>query len=366
MTDEEKKRQGVVSQSVTQPQEQVGELQTEPQQVKSNSGTALGTRTSSGTILNYDPNTDANYQSAIAALTKVQQEAPAYTDSYGSDLAALYERIVNRPGFKYDVNGDPLYQMYKDQYLKGGNLAMRDTMGQASSLTGGYGSTYSQRQGQQAYDAYVQQLNAVIPELYGEAYNRWNNEGQELYNQYGLLNAQRADEYARYGDDYNRWMQRVQFARNDVDMAYERGVGDWQREYAATMNKADALAEGGDFSEYAKLYGQGAAATMFNTWKAQNPLLAYQNGYIDAEGYKSITGSYPPGYKAPSSGRYYAQKTEGNDIDSDFVDDAYRLLTQYSKGQVVEAIKDAYANDEINQATKDKALATVKNVGNWG
>ena len=62
----------------------------------------------------------------------------------------------------------------------------------------------------------------------------------------------------------------------------------------------------GDFSLYGNLYGQDTANTMREVWIAQNPLLAYNTGTIDAERYRSITGQYPPGYTAPAAtGGYY-------------------------------------------------------------
>lgn len=375
MTDEEKKRQreldGSVSKSITQPAQTqeakqpdaASKSQQEAEQsqkkIQSDSGASIGRRTSTGTILNYDPSADVSYQNAIQALKEVQQNAPAYTDSYAGDLSALYEKIVNRAPFRYDINGDPLYQQYKDEYLKGGRLSMMDTMGQAAALTGGYGSTYSQRSGQQAYDAYVQQLNSVIPDLYDRAYGRWQDEGTELYRQYGLLGDRRDDEYARYQDDYNRWMQQVQLAQNDADAAYERGLGDWQREYKATMDKAETLAGTGDFSVYAELYGKNAADSLFNTWKFKNPMLAYQSGYIDAEGYKAITGSYPPGYKAP--GRDYYTPTPNTELELE--DEIYEYGNHYPNRPTavaasgIDLINQGYSYTEVQDMIKAAAKA---------
>ena len=375
MTDEEKKRQreldGSVSKSITQPAhtqdakqpDAASQSQQEAEQsqkkIQSDSGASIGRRTSTGTILNYDPSADVSYQNAIQALKEVQQNAPAYTDSYAGDLSALYEKIVNRAPFRYDINGDPLYQQYKDEYLKGGRLSMMDTMGQAAALTGGYGSTYSQRSGQQAYDAYVQQLNSVIPDLYDRAYGRWQDEGTELYRQYGLLGDRRDDEYARYQDDYNRWMQQVQLAKNDADDAYERGLGDWQREYKATMDKAETLAGTGDFSVYAELYGKNAADSLFKAWKFKNPMLAYQSGYIDAEGYKAITGSYPPGYKAPGRGYYAPAPADEPEQDDDISEDGnlYPNRPTAVAKNGIDLINQGYSYTEVQDMIKAAAKA---------
>lgn len=56
----------------------------------------------------------------------------------------------------------------------------------------------------------------------------------------------------------------------------------------ATMAKI--LAGYGDFSGYAKLYGDDAANNMAQYWISQNPKLAYDMGRISAEDYARLTG----------------------------------------------------------------------------
>ena len=92
-----------------------------------------------------------------------------------------WEKWVNREAFSYDPEQDSLYQQYREQYLNLGRLAMEDTMGKAAALTGGYGNTYAQTAGQQSYEAYMQQLGSILPELYDRAYDRYTAEGEALY-----------------------------------------------------------------------------------------------------------------------------------------------------------------------------------------
>lgn len=179
----------------------------------------------------YDPISDAAYQEALAALTQAEQNAPSYKNSYEGQLEDIYDRIVNRDKFSYDLNGDMLYQQYKDQYIQQGQLAMRDTMGQAAALTGGYGSTYGQAVGQQQYDAYIQQLNGLVPELYGMALDRYRQEGDDLYQLYGLTGDMADEEYARYQDEYNRWLTERDYAQKQADAAYDRGYREWNTGY---------------------------------------------------------------------------------------------------------------------------------------
>lgn len=134
-----------------------------------------------------------------------QAEKPTYADSYSGQLGDLYNKITNRNPFSYDASKDPLYQAYKDQYIQGGKLAMKDTMGQAAALTGGYGNTYGQQVGQQAYDAYLQNLTEVIPTLYQTAYNQYKDKGDQMMQQYAMLGDLRDQEYGRYRDALGDW-----------------------------------------------------------------------------------------------------------------------------------------------------------------
>lgn len=97
-----------------------------------------------------------------------------------AELERLYAAITGRPAFGYDPASDPVYNSYAQSYQRRGRLAMRDTMGQAAALTGGYGSSYAQSVGQQQYDSYLQSLGEALPELYGMAWQRYNAEGDAL------------------------------------------------------------------------------------------------------------------------------------------------------------------------------------------
>ena len=102
-------------------------------------------------------------------------------------------------------------------------------------MTGGYGNSYAASVGNQAYQNYLSQLNAVVPELYGMALDRYNMEGEEMYNQYGLLSAQEAQDYGRWQDSYNQWLAERDYAtgRYDSERDYDYGkyIDDRNYEY---------------------------------------------------------------------------------------------------------------------------------------
>ena len=178
-------------------------------------------------------------QQAQAYLNQVQSRRPGeYQSQWDGELTELYNRIANRKPFSYDIGTDPVYQQYSEQYQRQGRLAMQDTMGQAAALTGGYGSTYGEQVGQQAYNAYLQNLNDVVPDLYNAAYNRYRDEGTELYNQYGLLSDRENQAYSRYRDTVNDYYSDLSDARSAYDSAYSRDYNQWSDQLSYWAQKA--------------------------------------------------------------------------------------------------------------------------------
>ena len=132
-----------------------------------------------------------------------------YQSQYKDQIQGLYDQIANRQDFTYDVNADAMYQQLKDQYIQGGRMAMQDTMGQAQAMTGGYGNSYAQSVGQQSYQGYLQGLNDQVPNLYQMALNRYIQQGDQLKDQYSMLTAQEAQDYARWQDQQQLALQQV-------------------------------------------------------------------------------------------------------------------------------------------------------------
>ena len=174
-------------------------------------------------------------------LNQVQARRPGeYQSQWDGELTELYNNIKNRKKFSYDLGTDPTYQQYREQYQRQGRLAMQDTMGQAAALTGGYGSTYGEQVGQQAYNAYLQSLNDIVPDLYNAAYNRYQQEGQDLYNQYGLLSDRENQAYSRYRDAVNDYYSDISDARNAYSSAYANDYNQWSDQLNYWAKKADS------------------------------------------------------------------------------------------------------------------------------
>ncbi|HAV89750.1 hypothetical protein [uncultured Eubacterium sp.] len=141
-----------------------------------------------------------NVTNAYSALQNQMKNQPKFNSAYTQEMANAYNNYKNRPNFEYDMNKDALYQQYAKQYKALGNTAMQDTMGQAAQLSGGFGNSYAAAAGQQAYNQYMQQLNDKVPELYAQARDVYNQEGQDLLNQYDLAQQMYTRDYGKYRD----------------------------------------------------------------------------------------------------------------------------------------------------------------------
>ncbi len=235
---------------------------------------------------------------------------PEYAGSHEKELSDAYDALTKRGEFSYDLGSDALYKHYRDDYVRRGRLAMRDTAGQASALTGGYASSYAEGVGQQRYDEYLQQLGAIVPELYSIAYSRYQDEGDALRERYDLAEGLRDREYKAYSDaldDYNN-AQQLAYEREQEEL--ERESRERESEYQRRQSEAAARAKYGDFGGYAALYGDETAEQMKNYWIASNPGAAYGMGLITAERYFAMTGGTASGSGAStkssaSRGSYY-------------------------------------------------------------
>lgn len=170
-----------------------------------------------------DPKDSDVVKQAEAMIQQQMANKPGQTQSaWTEQLNDTLNKILNREKFSYDLNGDALYQQYKDQYTTQGQLAMMDTMGQAAAMTGGYGNSYAQTVGQQTYQGYLQQLNDKVPELYQLALGQYNQEGQDLKDQAALISQMEQKDYDRGRDAISDYYTELQYLTDQGDRVYDR------------------------------------------------------------------------------------------------------------------------------------------------
>jgi len=191
------------------------------------------------------------YQNAMAALEAMKGKAPVYGSQYDAQIQDLYNQILNRGAFKYDSKTDPLYQQYVQDYTTQGKMAMRDTMGQAAALTGGYGSTYAQSVGQQQYDQYLQRMADILPQTYGMALDAYNAQGNEMRQNLAMTQDLEQSDYARYLDALQQHNLDVNREQANADNWYERMVTGDERLYNRAVDEYNRLLDA-DQTEYAR------------------------------------------------------------------------------------------------------------------
>lgn len=170
---------------------------------------------------------DRAQQSQAALDSHLSTKPGAYQSKYQGQIDEVMKNIANRKPFTYNVNEDALYQQYKDRYTQMGKQAMRDTMGQAAALTGGYGNTYAQNVGQQAYGQYMQGLTDKIPELYQLALDKYDRDAAAEKEKYSLYKDADSTDYSRWADQVNQWNTDRSYlaGRADTELSQAMSIG---------------------------------------------------------------------------------------------------------------------------------------------
>jgi hypothetical protein len=171
--------------------------------------------------------------------------------------------------------------------------------------------------GQQAYQGYLQGLTDKIPELAQLAYQRYAQQGQDLYQKYGLLNTQ---EQA----DYNRWLAERDFLVNQYNTErgfdygqYRDTVGDdqWKAQFDEDLRRFNFANQLGEFAPVAVPGGGGYDAGSDGSRSPAKPSAGYadalylvENAASKASQESVIQNAYDKGYITQSEAKTLANK----------------------------------------------------------
>lgn len=136
--------------------------------------------------------------------TYFKDSKPTYEERYDPKIQALLNKIINREGFSYNAEDDPLYQQYESMMRREGDRAMQETLAEAAAGAGGMNS-YAVTAAQQANNYYNAQLGDKIPELEQLAYQMWLAEVDRDVQNLGLINQMSDKDYGRYRDLVGDW-----------------------------------------------------------------------------------------------------------------------------------------------------------------
>ena len=145
-------------------------------------------------------------------------DAPEYRGGVFEEKQSGVLKGLEGTRFSYEKDSDPAWSAYAKEYRREGARAAEDALGKAAATTGGVPSSYAVTAAAQAENVYAGKLADKLPELMGEAYDRWQSDyerARKLADSYGAL----ADrEYDRYRDeradyeadrkfDYAAWLE---------------------------------------------------------------------------------------------------------------------------------------------------------------
>lgn len=217
----------------------------------------------------YKPSDNVN--NAWAAIESLQQQLKGDT-KYGEDLDKIVADLMNRPAFQYDVEKDPLFQQMLASQKEAGEKAMEDTVARSAALTGGYGNSWAQSAGQQAYDQQIRAAYDQLPQYYQLAMNAHNMETEDLMRKYSLLSEADQKEFDRlmteYGlatDAYDRLYQQDRTGFEDRKTTAQQLAGMMSSDYWNNLQQEFAKEQFEYQKEQDRIANQLAAARAYGS-----------------------------------------------------------------------------------------------------
>ena len=208
--------------------------------------------------------------------TRKQESENSIRDLYGKQLAATQQKLTTAHDQELSDLSAARDQISPAYRQKANNLAAAYERNRRNMMLSGLVNGLANGTAQQAQNA----LRDRYVKEYGDL------QGQQAAD---LTNYDR--KIANLNQAYNTNMaQAAMQNQNDLSAALikdRQQQNDWYAEQAKT------LAQYGDFSAYASIYGPEAAEAMRKAWVVKNPLLAYRTGALSAAEYERMTGTAP-------------------------------------------------------------------------
>jgi len=162
-------------------------------------------------------------QQAQAALQQLQAQKPqGYTSKYGAQLESILSQLQGQK-FNYSLNGDAFFNALKDTKMESAKQASQNAMAQAAALTGGYGNSYAQAAGNQAYQQNIRSLNDDAMDAYNLALQRFQMEQQGMGDQFSRLAQMENADYGRYRDAVSDWQNERNYQTDMYNTEEDRG-----------------------------------------------------------------------------------------------------------------------------------------------
>ncbi len=179
------------------------------------------------------------YEETLRSLTDAVLQYERFTSPYQQQMEQVLEQYLGREPFSYTAERDPVWQQYQKMYLREGQRAREDTLGNYAAATGGQASTAAVNAASQAQDYYNAQMSDVIPALYGQAYDRWRNEGEQYAGQLDMLRGMSSDALQAWDANRSLLTEQLSGVQRQSDVQYGRAYQKWSRDYEIERDRLD-------------------------------------------------------------------------------------------------------------------------------
>lgn len=287
-------------------------------------------------------------------LAKIQSGRTSYTDQ----VEEMMSQIMNRDKFEYDVDSDQLFQQALASAMNSGRSAMQDTIGQASALTGGYGSTYATSAGNQAYNAFIEDAYNNLPEYYQMALNAYQMEGEEMYQQLGMLSDADTREYSRMVDAYNATSQYRNQAYNEAYTLYQDSITNAYNSANLQLNENAQLVNNAyNIYNVASNEYENAYAKEYDKWNASVQQAATNASFANSDWWNQTNFDYQKERDAVADSRWQQEFAETQRVNNAQIAKMYSSASSGSGGDEGES------NFSLSDTEISKCQEIIKNGG---
>ena len=152
---------------------------------------------------NYDGGNDGSEYKPNGNMGNADYEIRNFSDynsPYDSQMKDILKKIESKKSFSYDYENDPTFKAYYSLYQRLGDEAYERALSENALRTGGMVNTSAISAAVGAKNHYNAMISDKIPELFKDAYSRYNDEYERLYNMLEYLSKLDETAYSRYRD----------------------------------------------------------------------------------------------------------------------------------------------------------------------
>ena len=177
------------------------------------------------------------YQDTLNQLADSILSYGTFSNPYQKQMEQVLSSYLNRDPFSYNPDSDPVWQQYQKTYLREGQRAREDAIGSYAAAAGGQTSTAAMQAASQAQDYYNAKMADQLPALYGQAYDRWMDEGEQYSDQLDTLRGLNSDALSAWNANRNLLNNQMDTFRGLSSDA----LSEWNANRALTKDQLSAV-----------------------------------------------------------------------------------------------------------------------------